>query len=357
MIPPLKTPEGAFKPPADGWIHISPLGVYPVTLRRGEDDESDTAIVIDAASCAAQAAAFRASPDHPANGGGGMLCDYDHFSLDSSRSSEAAGWIEDLDARADGLWARIRWTDGGLAAISGGRFRYASPVHMPSDCDQVADGLRPRVLASLALTNTPRMLQGLCRMRPISSRVAADAADDPSHTPPTPAPSGKEGSDMDYKTMLLEHLGLPAEATDEDIASAAEVLKAKAAEAEAEKTRADEAETKLAGLEADGEMDKLEDEGYPIASRETLRERLVADRAGTLTAIRALRIATAAAKPGADEPLRSRAEARTPAADASSPDMATQRAAIVHKIIVRDGLASRAQATARAQHEHPELWA
>ena len=119
-----------------GWIHISPLGVYPVTLRRGQDDEYETAIVIDAASCAAQAAAFRASPDHPANGGGGMLCDYDHFSLDSSLSSEAAGWVEDLDARADGLWARIRWTDGGLAAISGGRFRFASPVHMPSDCDK-----------------------------------------------------------------------------------------------------------------------------------------------------------------------------------------------------------------------------
>ena len=50
---------------------------------------------------------------------GGLLVDFDHSSLDEDRSTEAAGWADALAARADGLWARIRWTDSGLAAITG----------------------------------------------------------------------------------------------------------------------------------------------------------------------------------------------------------------------------------------------
>jgi len=34
-------------------------------------------------------------------------------------SSEAAGWITELESRDTGLWARVRWSDAGLAAVRG----------------------------------------------------------------------------------------------------------------------------------------------------------------------------------------------------------------------------------------------
>ena len=58
----------------------------------------------------------------------GVLVDFDHFSLDTGQSSEAAGWITDLESRDTGLWARVRWSDAGLAAVRGGRFRLMNPV-------------------------------------------------------------------------------------------------------------------------------------------------------------------------------------------------------------------------------------
>jgi len=188
---PLQTAsDGHFAPPADGFVHISPPGRYPFRLSDGQTVEME----IDAEACRRQVATFRADAAAAGEAWGGLLVDFDHFSLDHGRSSEAAGWVEDLDARADGLWARIRWSDSGLAAIQGGRYRYTSPVHLPADCDRDGGTIRPRRLYRLALTNDPRMLHGEQRMRPISSRSAPDGADG---TPPPPAPGGKKGPTMD----------------------------------------------------------------------------------------------------------------------------------------------------------------
>jgi phage I-like protein len=82
--------------------------------------------VIDRAACDAISAEFddrKADANFP-----GILVDFDHFSLDIGQSSEAVGWITDLEARDTGLWARVRWSDAGLAAVQGGRFRLMSPV-------------------------------------------------------------------------------------------------------------------------------------------------------------------------------------------------------------------------------------
>jgi len=46
--------------------------------------------------------------------------DFDHFSLDTEKSSEAAGWISDLESRDTGLWARVRWSDAGLLCGAAG---------------------------------------------------------------------------------------------------------------------------------------------------------------------------------------------------------------------------------------------
>ena len=355
---PLQTAsDGHFAPPADGFVHISPPGRYPFRLSDGQTVEME----IDAEACRRQVATFRSDAAAAGEAWGGLLVDFDHFSLDHGRSSEAAGWVEDLDARDDGLWARVRWSDSGLAAIAGGRFRYASPVHMPSDCAHsqgAAVGLRPSRLFRLALTNDPRMIQGAERMRPISSRQEASASD-ASETPP--APGGKKGPPpMDYKAMLLELLGLPAEATDEDVSTALASRKeaavaSEAEEAEKEKalaalaSRAETAEKALAELRADAALDALVRDGYAIASRDTARLALIADHDRTLAAIRAFRPAPKAV----GEPLRSRRDAATPGGGGSTP--ATRNDAVEAEMR-KHNFRRRADAVASAMRAYPDLW-
>lgn len=39
----------------------------------------------------------------------------------------AAGWVEDVEAREDGLYLKIEWTDRGKELLSRNRFKYLSP--------------------------------------------------------------------------------------------------------------------------------------------------------------------------------------------------------------------------------------
>ena len=73
------------------------------------------------------------------------------------------------ECRSD-VRARVRWSDAGLAAVQGGRFRLMSPVFPPpSQCEDLGDGkIRPVVLVSVALTNEPNIKGG----RPIANRKA-----------------------------------------------------------------------------------------------------------------------------------------------------------------------------------------
>lgn len=353
--------DAVFAPPADGWIHVSPFGRYPVTMADGTDAE----IIIDRDSCAAQVAAFDAEAKAAGDAWGGMLVDFDHFSLDVGCSSKAAGWADAIAARDDGLWARVRWSDAGLSAIRGGDYRYTSPVHLPRDCRRQGAAYIPSRLHRLALTNDPRMLQGAARMRPISSRTTLDSpirddsvVADTTNNPP--APGGKKGPrSMDYKAMLLGFLGLPAEATDDEITAALEAKQkadsAAAASAtemiasrDALRSRAESAETELAGFRADRDIATLEAEGYAIKSRDQVRAAIIAGRDTFLAGIRAMKPTAKA-----DEPLRSRKDAGTPGAGGSTP--ATRDEAVAAEQ-TKHNFRRRADAVASAQRTYPALW-
>jgi hypothetical protein len=156
-----------FEPPADGWFHIAPHGTFP--------HPTGALQVIDAEACEAMLGTF--NEEARAANFPGLLVDFDHFSNDPARASEAAGWIAGLEHRGDGLYARIRWSDLGEEALSGGRYRLVSPVWNRGDCEEWsapagAEGrervhLRPRRLDRLALTNDPN-LPGLA---PLSNRA------------------------------------------------------------------------------------------------------------------------------------------------------------------------------------------
>ena len=143
----------------DGWVQVTPCGEFPHV-------GAGVTQVIDCEACDRIAADFnsrKSEANFP-----GVLVDFDHFSLDTEKSSEAAGWISDLESRDTGRWARVRWSDAGLSAVRGGRFRLMSPVFPPpSACEDLGGGkIRPRALVSVALTNEPNIKGG----RPIANR-------------------------------------------------------------------------------------------------------------------------------------------------------------------------------------------
>jgi len=157
--------DSTFVLAADGWVQVTPCGEFPHA-------GCGVVQVIDRVACDAIATEFngrKSDANFP-----GVLVDFDHFSLDIGQSSEAAGWIAELESRDTGLWARVRWSDAGLAAVQGGRFRLMSPVFPPpSACEDLGGGrIRPRTLVSVALTNEPNIKGGrpLANRQPVENR-------------------------------------------------------------------------------------------------------------------------------------------------------------------------------------------
>jgi hypothetical protein len=163
MNPTLLT--NSFTLPEDGWYQLAPEGEFP-------HKATGLVQVLDPDACRAIAADF-ARASAMANFGG-VLVDYDHFSLDRDKTSEAAGWILNVEHRPGmGLWGKIRWTDTGEAAIRGGRYRYISPVWRQDECDALEGGkVRPRRLTNAAVTNSPNLFG----MIPLSNTVRVSPA-------------------------------------------------------------------------------------------------------------------------------------------------------------------------------------
>jgi hypothetical protein len=153
-----------FQIPADGWYQVAPLGEF-------DHVQAGVVQVVDAEACAAMANRF--AVDAKGANFAGLLVDFDHFSLDGEKRSEAAGWITALENRDGGLFAKIRWSDVGEEAVKGGRYRFLSPVWARSDCVDLGNGrVRPVRLLNAAVTNDPN-LKG---MRPLSNNGAGAAA-------------------------------------------------------------------------------------------------------------------------------------------------------------------------------------
>ena len=208
-----------YRLPDDGWYHIAPLGEF---THAG----AGVVQVIDQEACIAMAARFAA--DANTANFPGLLIDFDHFSLDGEKRSEAAGWILGLEYRGlkpesdphpgplpsqgegvnAGLWAQIRWSDLGEDAVKGGRYRFLSPVWARSDCVDLGGGrVRPVRILNAAVTNDPN-LKG---MVPLSNRAESESVDFRTIGERTQ----QKGSDMKAVIeKLVNHLGLAADATE-----------------------------------------------------------------------------------------------------------------------------------------------
>ena len=284
--------EPVFALPADGLYHLVPQGRFPHA-------EAGVIQVLDEPACRAIARRFAEEARQP--GFAGLLVDFDHFSHDPAKPSEAAGWITRLEARAGGVWGEIRWSDKGERAVKGGRYRFVSPVFDAADLEEVAPApgardvpgsvpplaqprspsapraLRPRRLARLALTNDPN-LKG---MQPLTNRAAAPVA----ARPPCPDPSSgaAEGSipnthlQTPSMNKIATLLGLAAEADENALLARVEQLKNRVAELE-------QANRTL--LEA--EFDTRFAHRVKPEARPRVKEQFLANRAGTLLILEGL---------------------------------------------------------------------
>jgi phage I-like protein len=273
----------SFQPAPDGWFHIAPHGTFP--------HPNGALQVIDAEACDAMLGTFNEEarqPNFP-----GLLVDFDHFSHDPAQPTTAAGWIGGLEHRDDGLYAQIRWSDLGHQALTGGRYRLASPVWNRADCDQwtapASDGrdvvhLRPRRLDRLALTNDPN-LPGLA---PLSNRGTSVNELQPTTVARGTRPSSTvTTTTMNLRTEILQRLQLPGTATDADIA---EALRSQTAELETLRNRCQ----RLTETQAESDLERFAD---VITNRDVVRAQLLANRNGTLALLNALR------QPEPPEPL------------------------------------------------------
>ena len=130
-------------PPSEGapdWVHLLPAGVFRGADGRGPYRLSDPAAVI-AASMA----------------GGPLPVDENHATDHAQNSgipSPARGWIQELQARDDGIWGRVEWTPTGVTLMAERAYRGVSPV---LSIDKKT-GAVLRLLRA-ALTNTPNLPQ------------------------------------------------------------------------------------------------------------------------------------------------------------------------------------------------------
>ena len=261
-----------FQPSSDGWFHIAPKGTFP--------HPNGTMQVLDPEACDAMLKTFQEEakqPNFP-----GLLVDFDHFSHDPSQPTTAAGWITNLEHRDDGLHAKIRWSDLGHQALTGGRYRLASPVWSRTDCDQWTAPvgpddkhvvhLRPRRLDRLALTNDPN-LPGLA---PLSNRrhAAPASAENPGaramRLPPALTTLRRE---------IARQLQLPATAADSELTTA---LDRQSRDLETLRNRC----AHLQEAQADHDLERFAD---VIMNRDVVRAQLLANREGTLSLLQALR--------------------------------------------------------------------
>ncbi|MBI1407303.1 MAG: hypothetical protein GC145_14410 [Caulobacter sp.] len=137
-----------------------------------------------------------------------LVIDYDHQSDFSAvrgvgGRAPAAGWMKQLEAREDGIWARVEWTAEARAALTDGQYRYISPTFVEDKQRNIAAILRA------GLTNNPAL------------DLAAVASEQPV----------QPGDNTPMDKALLEALGLPETATQEQVLERIATLTAEAAQA------------------------------------------------------------------------------------------------------------------------------
>lgn len=104
--------------------------------------------------------------------------------------SPAVGWVRELADRSGELWGRVEWNQAGVEAIVSRKYRYHSPVYIPGGGSDIA------YIHSVGLVNSPNLY-----VPPLSNR--------------------EERMNVEN---ILQALGLPAAATEQEALAAIKKL-------------------------------------------------------------------------------------------------------------------------------------
>ncbi len=208
-------------------IQVAPFGEYPANTVEGEpitqrfDKESFEKVIEDWKNQGAKM----------------VRCDYDHNS-EMTDDTIASGWINDLWIDDEkGLMGKLVVTESGAKSLNGLDYRYGSPVFVFDETEH------PVSLLSFAFTNRPRLdkMDAVYNMNEknkavvVNSNSNEEEISDNGENKETPIEENQEKPDeveesnketetemvnnIEEKVMdeLKQILGLPPEATDEDI--------------------------------------------------------------------------------------------------------------------------------------------
>jgi len=255
-----------FKLPEDGYIQIVSIEEAPIgpeiTQHLTQQNLTPAIQVLDREAIDRMAASFR----------GEVLVDFEHFSHDIDKETKAAGWIQNVQAREDGLYAQIRWSKSGKSALEGGDYRYISPEFPVEHLEHLGGNrYRATVINGAGLTNRP----GLSKIKPLSNREQNTKT--------------KE-TDMEHKAILCSLLAIAATATDEQIRDRVTAFRD---EQRAKDDQLKELETiknrEKGYLEQLADRDLEKYEGV-IKNTEKMREQLITNRESTLALLESLEL-------------------------------------------------------------------
>lgn len=130
---------------AGAWMRLLPAGTFSTRDGRGPFTAGDRAAlqkIVDTSRAYA--------------GETELVIDYDHQTVFGAKDgvggrAPAAGWIKELQARDDGIYGLVEWTEAAAAAIKAKEYRYISPVFFHDKTGRVL------ALQLAALTNTPAL--------------------------------------------------------------------------------------------------------------------------------------------------------------------------------------------------------
>jgi phage I-like protein len=184
------------------WVHICPSGTIETRDGRGPYRLADPDAVIQAS----RAKSGRAK----------MLVDYEHMSFlgkSTGAAAIAAGWITGMQARPDGIWALVEWTEKAAAHIRAREYRYLSPVLLYSP-----NGTVTRI-ENVALTNSPNLHEMTALSR--QEKPAMDPKQNPN-----PAPVYSDTTDFTETEMgeIRQLLNLPGNANASAVIEAVRTL-------------------------------------------------------------------------------------------------------------------------------------
>lgn len=181
---------------------------------------------------------IRANPDI-------LPVDYDHSGI-SGGNSEAAGWftgdaeVRDVDGEPR-LYAMVCWTAKAREALADKRYRFISP-EWEMKLKDAKTGLMTKAkrLLGATLTNRPYFSE----LAPVASEANVEFVIDTGNTAsntssstnvvlnPTDDPAASQAEEEDNMDELRAALGLPEDATEEQILEAVKAAKTKAEEAD-----------------------------------------------------------------------------------------------------------------------------